>query len=268
MKHGIAILLPHYNNCNGLRLSLKSLMNETETFTLFVYDDGSNDFNCVEQIINEFDKYYHIVLKRNDQNLGITKTLNKALEFILKRDEYKYVARLDAGDICVNDRLKNQLRTFESDKELMLVGSWVRFVDAYRKQLYVFKPPSNYDDLKKIIHYYNPFIHPSVMYKTEVVKKIGYYPTNYPALEDYAFFFEIIKHFKVALIEKILVNCELNPNGISTVRRREQTKSRIRLLKNKYKFGLIPTLKLIRALLTFLLPLSFLTFMKRQFVYR
>ena len=74
MKNCIAILLPHYNNCNGLRLSLKSLINERETFTLFVYDDGSNDFNCVEQIINEFDKYYKIVLKRNDVNLGITKT--------------------------------------------------------------------------------------------------------------------------------------------------------------------------------------------------
>ncbi|WP_186525791.1 glycosyltransferase [Seonamhaeicola sediminis] len=266
MKNSIAVLLPHYNNCSGLRISLKSLQSEIQPFTLFVYDDGSNDFSYVERIISEFREFYDIRLKRNSKNLGITETLNRGLKHILECNTYEFIARLDAGDICVGSRFENQIRTFNIDKELGLVGSWVKFVDINRNKLFFFKPPSGYKELKRSMHSYNPFIHSSVMFRTDVVKAVGFYPTNYPALEDYAFFFKIIKKFKATVVEKTLVEYEYNPEGISIKRRGEQTKSRIKLLMNEYKFGLFTTIGLVRAFITFVLPFKLLLFFKKKFI--
>lgn len=268
MNKELAVLLPYYNNLPGLRLTLESLIGESKLFTLFFFDDGSDNEEKVKEVIDDFSDKFKIVYKRSANNQGITKTLNTAIKYILELNRFCYLAKLHAGDLCLNNRLKKQKLFLENHKDIYLVGSWVKFVNMNRELLFIFKPPTQHQKIKRAMHMYNPFMHPTIMFKIEIIHTIGYYPENYPALEDHAFFFKIIKNFKTAIIDEVLLEYEINPNAITNVMRTQQTKSRMSLLWNEYKFGLIPTLGLIRALLTFLLPLSFLTFMKRQFFYR
>ena len=264
MSKQIAVLLPHYNNHQGLRLTLNSLLNESEDFTVFIYDDGSNELDLVKEVVNTFENKLKITFFAN-ANMGVTKVLNKGLKHIIGLKKYAFIARLDAGDVCINNRLANQKKAFLNDASLGLVASWVRFVDINRKQLFEFKPPSKHKQLKKVIHLYNPFIHPSVMYRVEVVEALGFYPDNYPSLEDHAFFFRIIKQYKTEILENILLEYEVNPKGISVTSRKQQTSSRIKLLLNQYKFGFLPTVGLFRAILTKLIPQKILISMKMYF---
>ncbi len=268
MDDQIAVLLPHYNNLNGLRLTLRSLLQESEEFTLFIFDDGSDDFNSIKGISKDFGSQLKIVLETTDTNKGIVKTLNRGLKYILGLNKFSFIARLDAGDICINDRFKYQKAAFLADKDLGLIGSWVRFVDMNRKPLFVFKPPSSPSRLKKAIYSYNPFIHPSVMYRTEVVNQLGFYPENYPALEDHAYFFKIIKIYKASVIENILLEYEVNPEGISTLNRKTQTRSRIKLFLDEYKLGIYSTIGLLRALATHIFPQKVLVLLKKEFFYK
>jgi hypothetical protein len=165
----------------------------------------------------------------------------------------------------LNDRFKHQKQAFLNDKDLGLVASWVRYVDMERNMLFEFKPSSNHNKLKKIIYLYNPFVHPVVMYRSKLIDKVGFYPEKYPALEDHAYFFKIIKICKTKVLKKVLLEYEVNPESISTKNRNEQTKSRVKLFFDEYKFDFYPTIGLFRALFTHVIPQKTLVFMKRFF---
>jgi hypothetical protein len=267
MNGQIAVLLPHYNNYSGLQLTLNSLLNESEEFIVFVFDDGSDEVNKTEEIIKYYGNQLDIRFIKNAENIGIAKTLNKGLKYIIELKEYDFIARIDAGDVSLNDRFKHQKQAFLNDKDLGLVASWVRFVDIERNKLFEFKPPTKHCKLKKDIFLYNPFVHSSAMYRLDSIIKVGFYSLNYPALEDHAYFFKIIKVFKTFNVQNVLMECEISKNGVSIRRRKEQTRSRIKLILDEYKFGFYPTLGLFRAILTHILPQKLLILMKR-FLYK
>ena len=268
MDNHIAVLLPHYNNCNGLKITLESLCHETETFTVFIIDDGSDDIDAVTQIINKFKNNFEINFKTNDLNKGITKTLNDGLKLIVEQKKFSLIARIDAGDLCLNDRFKHQKEFLNNNKDIALVGSWVKFVDEKRNQLFIFKSPSNPNKLKKDIYCYNPFIHPSIMFRAEILNKVGFYPEEYATLQDHAFFFKVIKYYKLSIVNQVLLEYEVNPNGISSIKRKSQAKNRIKLLLNEYKFELYPTVGLLRSFITYLMPQKILLFLKTNIFYK
>lgn len=268
MKHQLAILLPHYNNIEGLEATLQSLKTETEVFTVVVLDDGSDNQNQVETLIQSYSTQLQITLFKQPKCIGVTRSLNNGLTYILQQEHFNYIARIDAGDRCINNRFTKQLEAFKLDPELGIVSSWVTFVDTNKAFLFNFKTPTTHQKIKQSIYKYNPFIHPAVMYKTEVVKAIGLYPENYPALEDHAYFFKMIKQYKATILPQLLLEYEVNPNSISAVKRKEQTKSRIKLFLNNYNFTFTATIGLFRAFLTSLLPQKITLFLKKTIFYK
>lgn len=261
----LAVLLPHYNNLCGLRVTLSALKKEEEGFDLFVIDDGSGNTEGVKVLINEFEQYFKIYLDLKSTNSGITAALNTGLSNIFKKGNYRYVARIDAGDIPINSRLRKQVDFMEKNSKIGLLSSYVDFTDQNGALQYTFKPINDNDKLKKLIHVYNPFIHPAVMMRSSSMKLAGNYPSKYEALEDHAYFMNMLKHTEAAIMEEVLLIYEINPQGISLSKRAIQTSSRLRLFLNNYYFGWYPTYGLIRAFLTKLIPYTLLQFFKRAF---
>ncbi len=264
----LAVLLPHYNNLEGLELTLFSLVNETVNFTLFLIDDGSTNFETVELLVNKFKTNFNIQLERNPQNLGIVATLNKGLQLILAANTYTHIARIDAGDACVNNRFKKQLEAFKKDASIALVGSWVRFVNMQREPLFTLKPPTSYKKLKNYILVYNTFVHSAVIYTVDIVKKIGFYSSKYPALEDHDYFIKILKKYKATVVQEVLVEYEINPNSISILNRKQQTKSRIKLFLHNYTLGFYSSYGLVRSVITHILPKGVMLFFKKNVFYK
>ncbi|MEP2023976.1 MAG: glycosyltransferase [Reichenbachiella sp.] len=258
----VAVLLPHYKNLNGLRLTLESLVSESSLFTLFLIDDGSKLDKELEILCDGFRKHFRIELILNSKNLGITRTLNFGLKKICELNKFEFIARIDAGDRNLNERFKEQVSYMQNNPTVALLGSFVRFVNMDRQKLFDLTPATNYNQLKKDIHVYNPFIHPAVMIRTAIIENIGFYPEDYPALEDHAFFMRISKKHETAVLNKVLVEYELNPTGISLSKRSTQTKSRLKLFLDNYYFGIYPTYGLIRAFLTHLISPSILNWFK------
>lgn len=107
------------------------------------------------------------------------------------------------------------------------------------------------------------FIHPTVMFTTDVVRTIGFYPTTYQAAEDFAFFFKIIKQFKAENIPQFLVSCEVNTGGISLTRRKEQLNSRFKILKEEFYWGFYPCYGLVRNYIISKMPYALIYKIKR-----
>ncbi len=120
-KKLISVIMGIYNipSKKILSKSISSILNQTyKNIEFIIIDDGStNDTYRWAQELTKGDK--RVVLKRNKENIGLTKTLNKCL----KLANGEYIARMDGDDYCTEDRLEKQLKFLQKNKEYSLVGT-------------------------------------------------------------------------------------------------------------------------------------------------
>jgi glycosyltransferase involved in cell wall biosynthesis len=261
MRHKVALLIPHYNDRDGLLRSVGSV-DESVAVDLFIVDDGSADIPPGSEIRAAFKPAGRTCLIRLAENSGVAAALNAGLREILRRG-YEYVARLDTGDMCFPNRLQQQCAFLDANPAVALVGAWAEFVDEAGEHLFVLKHPSEPAVIKKGMYLKNMFVHPSVMFRSSAVREIGLYPSDYDALEDYAYFFEFTKRYATSNVPVVLIKYEVSSRAISTLKRRQQVQSRIRLILKHFYFGWYPICGLIRNSLLLLLPRSVTTSAKK-----
>ncbi len=237
MKNFI-LLIPYYNNFEGLITSLKSINYSKDKFEVLIVDDGSKIKLDEESVRVLFPEVIINVLSLS-QNSGIAIALNKGLEELHTRTDYIYIARLDCGDTCHPNRFTEQVKFLDENTDIYLLGTWCEFTDSTTGKSYLYKTKTKHEDIIKEMHFKCSFIHPTVMFRKEVLDFIGYYPENYPHAEDYAYFWEIIRQFKGALLPELLVNITANMQTISASNYKEQIISRIKVIK---AFGTKPLL--------------------------
>ncbi len=253
MKNEIVVLLPNYNDARGLKKSL-SVMPEHEQIDVLIVDDGStSDLIDESEIKNSFSGNGKIDFLYLKENGGITKALNYGLAY-LKDKEYKYIARLDAGDICLNNRFKVQADFLYNNPDIHLVGSNIIVKDLQGNFLFNIKVPTDPEQMKnRMFVSSSTVIHPTIMFKTEILQKISSYPTKYYT-EDYAFYFEVLKEFKISNIDQFLLEKELNPNSMSLKNRKRQASARLAVIKDNFYFGFYPIYGWIRNYILYLVP--------------
>ncbi len=248
MKNKVIVLIPHFNDPEGLYKSLRSINAEEKTDILII-DDGSESKKIDERkALAAFNANGNVFFHYLGNNCGIETALNTGLEWIIK-NSYEYAARLDCGDINIGSRFNKQREFFEKNKKVYLLGTWGKVVDEQGNKLYNLCFPIDHERLRKRIFLQNPFIHPSIMFRVKALHEVGLYPNIYPAAEDYAFFFKIVKKYEVANLPEFLIQYEINVNSISSRKRKEQVKSRIKVIKDNFYFGYHPIAGILRNLI-------------------
>lgn len=263
-KSEVICIIPHYNNFKGLLRSIRSI-DEIIKIDVLIIDDGSNS-NLIDESILENSKPKNVNLNiiYNHRNSGIENVLNDALKYIKKNlNNYKFIARLDCGDLNSKNRFKIQADFLKFHRKVGIVGTYVSFIDLEGKHTYNLKLPISHNNIMRNIYINSMFIHPTIMFRKEVLNIVGNYPTKFSAAEDYAFFFEILKSFEGANIPEYLVFCEINPNGISISKRNQQIKSRILIILKNFKFGIYPIYGLIRSFFLLIVPYRIILFIKK-----
>ena len=105
----IAVLIPVYNDQEGLNRTLKSLENEVEEqVDVVVVDDGS----LIPMTTYSKISIHNIKLVRAEENIGIEATLNMGVKYILD-EGYEFIARIDAGDEILHNRFSKQVSYLE-----------------------------------------------------------------------------------------------------------------------------------------------------------
>jgi glycosyltransferase involved in cell wall biosynthesis len=252
-KTDTVVLVPHYNDPDGLTASLRSIARSSVPVDVLVVDDGS--VACPDETdlrkINPA-----CTLLRSIQNEGIEHALNRGLSFILKNPVWRYVARLDCGDLCHSDRFRAQRDHLDAHPETHLCGTWVRFIDPDGNLLWNFCPAVDDAVLRKRMFLNNMFCHPAVMIRTETFRHAGLYPTGFPRAEDYALFFNILRRFRVANLPEFLVDTVYTAGGISARHRRAQINSRIRIIARHFDFSFWAFYGLLRNIGVWILPVK------------
>lgn len=162
----LAILLPAYNAALYIESSIDSVLNQTfSEFDLYIYDDCSTD-DTAAIIANYTDKRIYYI--QNESNIGVTKTLNKGLEFLLP--QYEFIARMDADDWCFHERLQKQIDFLQSNSDIILCGTqgyWLKDLSLVIKEGWTYPTDPNY--IKYYLLFGATFGHSSVILRSEVM---------------------------------------------------------------------------------------------------
>lgn len=253
------VLIPYFNAGRSLIQTIESIDYEYNVPDIIVVDDGSQHIRAAD-ILHEYKGELPIKLLELKLNQGIEHALNHGLT-LLGRD-YEFIARLDCGDTCKNNRFQKQLHFLDNNPNCYLVGSWVDFTDMDGHKLYTVAHTSDFEILKKKMFLNATFTHPTVIFRSEILDTIGLYPTDAPAAEDYAYFFKIIQKHYATNIQESLVSCTIDPNGISTKKRKMQIRSRMSVIIKNFSVNRYAIYGLFRSALLLHTPRNFTVFLK------
>jgi glycosyltransferase involved in cell wall biosynthesis len=158
----VTVLMPSYNSALFLDKSIKSILNQTfKNFEFIIINDGSTD-NSEEIILNYVRGNDTIIYHRNDSNIGLAASLNKGI----KMAKGKYIARMDADDISLPDRIESQVDFMEKNPHIGILGTAIR---NYGTSNYKYIFPSESEMLKCNLLFNVCFAHPSVIIRKEVM---------------------------------------------------------------------------------------------------
>lgn len=199
----LAVLLPTYNAACYLKDSVASILNQAYTdFDLYVYDDCSTD-NTTEGMLNFTDP--RIFYKKNETNLGISKTLNIGLEALLPK--YEFIARMDADDWAFPERFQKQIDFMEQNQSVMLCGTqgfWLK--NMIENPLTGWEYPFRNNYLKLYLLFGASFGHSSLVLRSEffVINNLRY-NENVKTCEDWDLWIKVSKIGEISNLPDFLM---------------------------------------------------------------
>ena len=200
----VSVILSTYNSEETIEKSLVSLLNQTyKNLEILISDDGSID--KTEEICKKFQlNDERILLFSNKKNIGLTKSLNS----LAQKASGSLIARQDADDISLPERIEKQVQ-FMNRKKLDAVTTRSLVMQNNKKRPGI----SFYIPDKLLINKKNPFIHGTLIIKKNVFKEIGYYDERFYFAQDYKLFHDLLnKGYKVKTLNEALyiLNTENN----------------------------------------------------------
>ncbi len=202
----VTVLMPVYNGEQYLEESIDSIISQTFTdFEFIIVDDGSTDKTPV--ILNRYTDA-RIIKLRNPENLGMTNALNRGL----LAAQGKFIARMDADDISLPERLAKQVAFMENNPQVGLCGTWIQLIDSDRSKDNILKLPTDDATLRCELLFDSPLAHPSVMFnrKQLFANQLAYNP-SYQYCQDYDLWVRCSTHFALANIPEVLLNYRFHP---------------------------------------------------------
>lgn len=257
----IALLIPHYNNPQGLADSLASV-GPDESVDAFIVDDGSTRLPLDESLaLAAWQARGEVKFLYLPQNRGIEHALNTGLAAIVEAG-YDYAARLDCGDLHVPDRCARQAAFLDAHPEVALLGSAVVFFDETGDR-FTLNQPQTHAEIVRQMHDDNAFTHPAVMFRIAAVREIGLYPTDCTAAEDFAYFWQFVARYQTANLPEVLVKTEYAADGISLSKRKLQQRTRLKILWRHFDWTPRSALLLLKPLLWQVIPFALAQRIKR-----
>ena len=226
----ISLIMSVYNGEDYLSEAIESVLNQTfKEFELIVINDCSTD--STSQILDKYEKLDNRVkVHTNEVNLRLPSSLNKAISYA----QGKYIARMDADDICLPQRLEKQYHFMEKNPHISL--SSCRFMTL--KNGVVSSGgcggKNDTDSIKALLLVTNPILHPGIIAKADVIRELGY-DKNFTCTEDMELWTRfIIAGYEVQIMSEYLMIYRLHDKQITETTLQKQHKEVIAIQKKYY----------------------------------
>ena len=234
MKPDISVIMSVYNGEEYLIEAIESVRKQTfKNWELIVINDCSTDSTA--KILQDFSiKDERIKVHTNEVNLKLPASLNKAISLCTG----KYIARMDADDICLPERFEKQYRFMEENSDVAL--SSCRFL-TLKNGVYASGGAGGRCDfraLRAMLLVSNPILHPGVIARAEIMKKFNY-DTTLTCTEDLELWTRMARNNqKLQILPECLLIYRLHDKQItSTTLERQHTE--VSKIEQKYYSSLL-----------------------------
>lgn len=232
----VSVVMPVYNGEAYLADAIASVLGQTfSAFELVVVDDCSTDGTAA---ILDGLADPRIRRLRNDENRGIVVTLNRG--FAAARG--RYIARMDADDLCEPERLQRQAAFLDSHPDVLLVGTRVEFIGSDGASLARgIELPAEDRAIRLQSCFVPAFVHPTVMIRAEVLRDRRLeYVDAYRYAEDYELWVRIMALGRVANLPEKLLRYRVHGGQTTTQKAATMAAISARVSKDylRHEFGL------------------------------
>ena len=241
----VSVIMPAFNVEKYIGDAIRSVLKQTYPFfELIIVDDGSTD--RTREVVNSFDDE-RIVLLTHEKNRGVAEARNTAL----KEARGKWVALIDADDVCLPERLeklllilyeRNEGKYFVADDQIVCFDSndglkkWGSSFKLYYNSIKFSGGVADFSFSDYISHN-APAIHP--IFPIEAVRDNHLlFRQEYVPGEDFLFYCELFKAgYNLILTREAYYLYRLAPGSITSRRPKETFVDAIAFLLSKYRFS-------------------------------
>ena len=196
-----------------LRCAIESILNQTFTeFEFIIVLDLPTDNSA--SIVDEYQKKDNrIIVIRNESNIGLTKSLNKALKIA----KGKYIARMDADDIAVPDRFEKQYHFMEKNSTIGVVGGHV--YTGQKGVRYMTPWAKDPEETRIRMLFRNAGVpHPTAMFRRVYPDgKQVFYDEEIIKSQDFALWSEYVKRADIIVMDEVFLVYRIHENQVSAV---------------------------------------------------
>ena len=211
VKPSISIIMSVYNGEQFLNESIKSILNQTYTdFEFIITNDCSTDNS--KDIIQEFAKKdSRIKFIDNKKNLGLAQSLNN----MIKISKAKYIARMDADDIALQNRFEKQMKIIQNNPDIDVVFTGTMLIDKFGNDICRSWKPKSIKKILQDLQYNNYIPHPSIIIKKLTLAEFDNYDTKFGTGQDRDLWIKMRdKRVKFYYLREILLKYRLNPQSV------------------------------------------------------
>ena len=207
----ISVLMPVYNAEKYLAEAIQSILDQSyRNFELLIIEDGSTD--CSAKIAAEFERCdARIRLIRQSENQGLVTALNLGLDLA----QGEYIARMDADDISLPERLEKQVEYMQAHPEIGVLGGKIQYMNEDGQLATI--PLTFYGDIniRWNLLFTNPFSHPAVMMRKAIIERYRLrYDPRATHVEDYEFWGRFLLVAKGENFPDVLLHYRLHPGSV------------------------------------------------------
>lgn len=208
-KYSISVVIPVRNGGKFLHQSLISVFQQncTDSFEVIVIDDGSTD-NSIS-ICEEFKQFGIKILKSPGK--GISAALNYGVE----QSNSDLIARHDADDVMLQNRLQNQLSFMRENQDHVLLGGQIEFLINTQLKFLPNYYPETWEELETWLAQGCYLAHPTVMFRKSSFYEVGGYREYFDGAEDYDLWLRMSTVGKIGNLTKALTQYRVHDDQVT-----------------------------------------------------
>jgi GT2 family glycosyltransferase len=214
----VSVLMPVHNGEAYLSPAIDSILGQTfRDFEFIIVDDGSSDRS--RDIIRDYARVDARIRPFYCEHRGITVVLNQGVT--AARGEF--IARMDADDISLPERLAVQLRFLDENPSVVAVGCALDVIDPDGDSISVMRWPIEHEEIdRRLLIGQGGLPHPAAMIRRQALLAVGGYREQYQVAQDKDLWLRLAEHGRLANLPTPLLRYRQHLRSISSVRQREQ----------------------------------------------
>lgn len=224
----VSFLIPSYNSEKYIEECLDSVARQShKDIEIILVDDHSTDGTWI--VVEKFLEN-HIDLPFT-YCCNIEKGLVSALNYGITLCSGLYIARMDADDICDENRVSIQVEYLIANS-LDVCGSYINILRG-KWIKYLYKLPMSHSAIIEMLKFQNAIAHPAVLVRSSVYRSYKY-SNDYKFAEDYELWCRLaVNGFKFGNVPLPLLTYRVHAGQVSNIKREMQL-SVVKKIQGKY----------------------------------